>query len=203
MRGVRRMQRRATARACVRVAVRWSCSLVGGWFWFLFSGSASCDGMRNGDRGTPAARRRLPGHPPDSWTPPLRNGAGSQAAPINTQSAARSPAAADRPGARFRATTLNSLWICGFFRRALYLLWLLSKSIHNRHRLTVHLHQSRNRRARPWSAEMAAATVRRSPYKDFLQPALQRRFATASLCVLAIAYLQALLLANWSSSTSL
>ncbi|KAL2140824.1 hypothetical protein VTI28DRAFT_3222 [Corynascus sepedonium] len=46
---------------------------------------------------------------------------------------------------------------------------------------------------------MAAATVRRSPYKDFLQPALQRRFATASLCVLAIAYLQALLLANWSS----
>ncbi|KAK4148777.1 nucleoporin protein Ndc1-Nup [Chaetomidium leptoderma] len=46
---------------------------------------------------------------------------------------------------------------------------------------------------------MAGATVRRSPYKDFLQPALQRRFATASLFVLAIAYLQALLLANWSS----
>ncbi|KAK4135674.1 hypothetical protein BT67DRAFT_455065 [Trichocladium antarcticum] len=46
---------------------------------------------------------------------------------------------------------------------------------------------------------MAAATVRRSPYKDFLQPALQRRFATASLFVLAIAYFQALLLANWSS----
>ncbi|KAJ4307213.1 Nuclear pore complex subunit [Collariella sp. IMI 366227] len=46
---------------------------------------------------------------------------------------------------------------------------------------------------------MAAATVRRSPYKDFLQPALQRRFATASLFVLAIAYAQALLLANWSS----
>ncbi|KAK4242132.1 nucleoporin protein Ndc1-Nup [Achaetomium macrosporum] len=46
---------------------------------------------------------------------------------------------------------------------------------------------------------MAAATVRRSPYKDFLQPALQRRFATASLVVLAVAYLQALLLANWSS----
>ncbi|AEO61977.1 hypothetical protein MYCTH_2312823 [Thermothelomyces thermophilus ATCC 42464] len=46
---------------------------------------------------------------------------------------------------------------------------------------------------------MAASTVRRSPYKDFLQPALQRRFATASLCVLAVAYLQALLLANWSS----
>ena len=41
--------------------------------------------------------------------------------------------------------------------------------------------------------------MRRSPYKDFLQPALQRRFATASLCVLAIAYAQALLLANWSS----
>ncbi|KAH6848276.1 nucleoporin protein Ndc1-Nup [Chaetomium sp. MPI-CAGE-AT-0009] len=46
---------------------------------------------------------------------------------------------------------------------------------------------------------MAPATVRRSPYKDFLQPALQRRFATASLFVLAIAYLQALFLANWSS----
>ncbi|EAQ84033.1 hypothetical protein CHGG_10437 [Chaetomium globosum CBS 148.51] len=46
---------------------------------------------------------------------------------------------------------------------------------------------------------MAPATVRRSPYKDFLQPALQRRFATASLCVLAIAYLQALFLASWSS----
>ncbi|KXX79999.1 Nucleoporin NDC1 [Madurella mycetomatis] len=46
---------------------------------------------------------------------------------------------------------------------------------------------------------MPAPTVRRSPYKDFLQPALQRRFATASLFVLAIAYLQALLLANWSS----
>ncbi|KAK3304630.1 nucleoporin protein Ndc1-Nup [Chaetomium strumarium] len=46
---------------------------------------------------------------------------------------------------------------------------------------------------------MAAATVRRPPYKDFLQPALQRRFATASLFVLAVAYLQALLLANWSS----
>lgn len=50
---------------------------------------------------------------------------------------------------------------------------------------------------------MAAATVRRSPYKDFLQPALQRRFATASLFVLAIAYLQALLLANWSSCKQL
>jgi nucleoporin NDC1 len=46
---------------------------------------------------------------------------------------------------------------------------------------------------------MAGPTVRRSPYKDFLQPALQRRFATASLFVLAIAYCQALLLANWSS----
>jgi nucleoporin NDC1 len=46
---------------------------------------------------------------------------------------------------------------------------------------------------------MAAATVRRSPYKDFLQPALQRRFATASLVVLAIAYLQSLLLASWTS----
>ncbi|KAL2265743.1 hypothetical protein VTJ83DRAFT_6843 [Remersonia thermophila] len=46
---------------------------------------------------------------------------------------------------------------------------------------------------------MAAATVRRSPYKDFLQPALQRRFATASLVVLAIAYVQALFFASWHS----
>ncbi|KAL1837416.1 hypothetical protein VTJ49DRAFT_3808 [Mycothermus thermophilus] len=46
---------------------------------------------------------------------------------------------------------------------------------------------------------MAAATVRRSPYKDFLQPALQRRFATASLVVLAIAYVQALFFASWRS----
>ncbi len=52
-------------------------------------------------------------------------------------------------------------------------------------------------------AKMAGATVRRSPYKDFLQPALQRRFATASLFVLAIAYFQALLLANWSSCKQL
>ncbi|KAL2024288.1 hypothetical protein VTK56DRAFT_8770 [Thermocarpiscus australiensis] len=44
-----------------------------------------------------------------------------------------------------------------------------------------------------------ATTVRRPPYKDFLQPALQRRFATASLFVLVIAYIQALLLANWGS----
>jgi len=48
-----------------------------------------------------------------------------------------------------------------------------------------------------------AAAVRRSPYKDFLQPALQRRFATATLVVLATAYFEALLLARWSSCASL
>ncbi|KAK4162184.1 nucleoporin NDC1 [Cladorrhinum sp. PSN259] len=46
---------------------------------------------------------------------------------------------------------------------------------------------------------MAGATARRLPYKDFLQPALQRRFATSGLVILVIAYLQGLLLASWNS----
>ncbi|KAH8899720.1 hypothetical protein GQ53DRAFT_741900 [Thozetella sp. PMI_491] len=46
---------------------------------------------------------------------------------------------------------------------------------------------------------MAPATVRRAPYKDFLQPALHRRFSTTASILLAIAYLQALWLANWNS----
>ncbi|OIW27235.1 hypothetical protein CONLIGDRAFT_419045 [Coniochaeta ligniaria NRRL 30616] len=39
---------------------------------------------------------------------------------------------------------------------------------------------------------MPPATVRRAPYKDFLQPALHRRFSTTASILLAIAYLQAI-----------
>ncbi|KAL8380871.1 hypothetical protein RB595_005253 [Gaeumannomyces hyphopodioides] len=46
---------------------------------------------------------------------------------------------------------------------------------------------------------MAPATVRRAPYKDFLQPALHRRFSTAATIILAIAYAQSVLLSDWSS----
>lgn len=46
---------------------------------------------------------------------------------------------------------------------------------------------------------MAPATVRRAPYKDFLQPALHRRFSTAATIILAIAYGQSVLLSDWSS----
>ncbi|KAK3989578.1 putative nuclear envelope protein ndc1 [Cladorrhinum sp. PSN332] len=46
---------------------------------------------------------------------------------------------------------------------------------------------------------MAGATARRLPYKDFLQPALQRRFATSGLVILVIAYLEGLLLSSWNS----
>ncbi|KAK0747483.1 nucleoporin protein Ndc1-Nup [Apiosordaria backusii] len=48
-------------------------------------------------------------------------------------------------------------------------------------------------------AGATAAKVRVLPYKDFLQPALQRRFATSGLVILVIAYLEALLLASWNS----
>lgn len=40
--------------------------------------------------------------------------------------------------------------------------------------------------------KMPPATVRRAPYKDFLQPALHRRFSTTASILLAIAYLQAI-----------
>ena len=49
------------------------------------------------------------------------------------------------------------------------------------------------------SAKMAPATVRRAPYKDFLQPALHRRFSTTATILLGIAYIQALWLASWNS----
>ncbi|TQV94758.1 nuclear envelope protein [Cordyceps javanica] len=46
---------------------------------------------------------------------------------------------------------------------------------------------------------MAAAVVRRSPYKDTLQPALHRRFSSTATLLLGVAYLEALALASWSS----
>jgi nucleoporin NDC1 len=47
--------------------------------------------------------------------------------------------------------------------------------------------------------KMAGLPVRRVPYKDFLQPALQRRFASTATVLLAVSYVEALLLASWDS----
>ncbi|KAK7415919.1 hypothetical protein QQZ08_012187 [Neonectria magnoliae] len=46
---------------------------------------------------------------------------------------------------------------------------------------------------------MAATTVRKSPYKDFLQPALHRRFTSTATVLLAVSYVEAVLLDGWSS----
>ncbi|WDK09687.1 nucleoporin protein Ndc1-Nup [Colletotrichum graminicola] len=46
---------------------------------------------------------------------------------------------------------------------------------------------------------MAPAIVRRAPYKDFLQPALQRRFSSTATILLGLSYVQAILLSGWSS----
>ncbi|KAL1879998.1 hypothetical protein VTK73DRAFT_6388 [Phialemonium thermophilum] len=46
---------------------------------------------------------------------------------------------------------------------------------------------------------MAPAVVRKAPYKDFLQPALHRRFSTTASILLVTAYFQALLLGSWDS----
>ncbi|KAI1506656.1 nucleoporin protein Ndc1-Nup, partial [Biscogniauxia marginata] len=43
------------------------------------------------------------------------------------------------------------------------------------------------------------AVARRAPYKDFLQPALQRRFAYTVLLLLGIAYIEALTWSSWDS----
>ncbi|KAI1172996.1 nucleoporin protein Ndc1-Nup [Nemania sp. FL0916] len=45
----------------------------------------------------------------------------------------------------------------------------------------------------------AAPVARRPPYKDFLQPALQRRFAGTAAIVLGLAYLESLTLSHWDS----
>ncbi|EGX94198.1 nuclear envelope protein [Cordyceps militaris CM01] len=46
---------------------------------------------------------------------------------------------------------------------------------------------------------MAATVIRRSFYKDTLQPALHRRFSSTATLLLGVAYLEALALASWSS----
>ncbi|KAH6651558.1 nucleoporin protein Ndc1-Nup [Truncatella angustata] len=46
---------------------------------------------------------------------------------------------------------------------------------------------------------MPPPIVRRAPYKDFLQPCTQRRFASALLILLALSYLEALTLSSWNS----
>ncbi|ROV92542.1 hypothetical protein VMCG_08947 [Cytospora schulzeri] len=43
------------------------------------------------------------------------------------------------------------------------------------------------------------ASVRRAPYRDFLQPALQRRFSTTAAVLLGIAFVEAVIFANWHS----
>ncbi|KAK7746750.1 hypothetical protein SLS53_001937 [Cytospora paraplurivora] len=43
------------------------------------------------------------------------------------------------------------------------------------------------------------APVRRAPYRDFLQPALQRRFSTTAAVLLGIAFVDAVIFANWHS----
>ncbi|KAF5661292.1 nuclear envelope protein [Fusarium heterosporum] len=46
---------------------------------------------------------------------------------------------------------------------------------------------------------MAATTVRKAPYKDFLQPALHRRFTSTATVLLILSYLQAVVLDSWRS----
>lgn len=49
---------------------------------------------------------------------------------------------------------------------------------------------------------MPPPVVRRAPYKDFLQPALQRRFASTAGVVLGLAYIESLTLSSWNSRMS-
>ncbi|KAH6997133.1 nucleoporin protein Ndc1-Nup [Ilyonectria destructans] len=46
---------------------------------------------------------------------------------------------------------------------------------------------------------MAATTVRKAPYKDFLQPALHRRFTSTATVLLAVSYVEAVFLDSWNS----
>lgn len=41
--------------------------------------------------------------------------------------------------------------------------------------------------------------MRKAPYKDFLQPALQRRFSLTAAVLLVVSYLEAVLVADWNS----
>lgn len=49
---------------------------------------------------------------------------------------------------------------------------------------------------------MAPAKVRRAPYKDFLQPALQRRFSSTASCLFLLSYIIAILLGDFHSRRS-
>ncbi|KAI8956938.1 nucleoporin protein Ndc1-Nup [Daldinia sp. FL1419] len=46
---------------------------------------------------------------------------------------------------------------------------------------------------------MPPAAARRAPYKDFLQPALQRRFASTAGVLLSLAYIENLFLSSWDN----
>ncbi|KAI0198807.1 nucleoporin protein Ndc1-Nup [Astrocystis sublimbata] len=46
---------------------------------------------------------------------------------------------------------------------------------------------------------MAPPVARRAPYKDFLQPALQRRFAGTAAILVGLSYFESLTLSNWNS----
>jgi nucleoporin NDC1 len=46
---------------------------------------------------------------------------------------------------------------------------------------------------------MAPPVARRAPYKDFLQPWMQRRFASALLMLLATSYVESVALSSWDS----
>ena len=50
-----------------------------------------------------------------------------------------------------------------------------------------------------WAVTMAPPTARRTPYKDFLQPALHRRFSSTATILLIVAYLEAVFLDEWKS----
>lgn len=50
---------------------------------------------------------------------------------------------------------------------------------------------------------MAKTSVRKqAPYKDFLSPALHRRFVSTVAFLVALAYVEALVFADWSSCES-
>ena len=46
---------------------------------------------------------------------------------------------------------------------------------------------------------MAGTPTRRAPYKDTLQPALHRRFSSTAGLLLAVSYLESILLSSWES----
>ena len=46
---------------------------------------------------------------------------------------------------------------------------------------------------------MAGTPVRKVPYKDFLQPVLQRRFSSTAAVLLVVSYLEAVFFASWNS----